>query len=286
MIFEINHRTRYQYSQPVFLEPFTVRLRPRCDAGQTLRSYSIKVTPEPAGITHCTELYGNNSETIWFDGLHDNLQIEVLTLVETHRGNPFDFFVTDASALNLPLVYEPKVAGKISHYLVHEGDHPELASFTQEIMRAAKHETIAFLTELAEQIYRRYEYMLRDEGDAWTSEETMKQGKGSCRDFAILFIDICRSIGIAARFVSGYCIGDAAAGCDMHAWAEVYLPGAGWRGFDPSRGLSVNDDYVVVAAGQLSLDAAPTYGSYRGEANSSMKAEISMRVVRKDAAPS
>jgi len=279
MLFEIFHRTSYHYSKPVFLEPYTVRLRPRCDASQTLQSYRIEVTPSPSGITHCTGLYGNNTETIWFSGLHENLQIEVHTLVETHHGNPFDFFVTDPAALTLPLVYEAHLGRVLGHYRVREGDHPQLAAFAQEIMQAAKNETIPFLTLLAEEIYQRLEYMLREHGEPWTPEETLKQGKGSCRDSAMLFIDICRSVGIAARFVSGYCIGDAAAGGDMHAWVEVYLPGAGWRGFDPSRGLSVNDDYVAVAAGQLSQDAAPTFGSYRGEAVSSMDAEIVMSIV-------
>jgi transglutaminase-like putative cysteine protease len=284
MLFEINHRTRYQYSQPVFLEPFTVRLRPRCDAGQTLRSYRIEVTPSPSGITHCINLYGNNTETIWFSGLHQNLLIEVHTLVETHRGNPFDFFVTDPAALTLPLEYEPQLARVLGHYRVRDDDHPHLTAFAQEIMQAARHETIPFLTLLAEEIYQRLEYMLREHGDPWTPEETITKGKGSCRDFAMLFIDICRSVGIAARFVSGYCISDAAEGGDMHAWAEVYLPGAGWRGFDPSRGLSVNDDYIAVAAGQLSRDAAPTFGNFRGEAVSSMDAEISMSLVESNTA--
>lgn len=279
MLFEIAHRTRYHYSQPVFLEPFTVRLRPRSDASQTLRSYSITVTPSPSGITHCIGLYGNNSETIWFSGLHENLLIEVHTLVETHHGNPFDFFVTDQAALTLPLEYQPQLARVLDHYLVREVGDPGLAAFAQEMLQEAKHETIPFLSLLAEQIYQRLEYMLREHGDPWAAGETLKQGKGSCRDFAILFIDICRSVGIAARFVSGYCFGDESAGGDMHAWAEVYLPGAGWRGFDPSRGLSVNDDYIAVAAGQLSQDAAPTFGSFRGEAVSSMDADISISVL-------
>ena len=279
MLFEIFHRTHYHYSHPVFLEPFTVRLRPRCDASQTLRDYRIAVTPSPSGITHCIGLYGNNTETIWFSGLHEHLLIEVHTLVETHRGNPFDFFVTDPAALKLPLRYEPLLARVLDHYRERDGDHPQLDGFAQEMARAAKHETIPFLTLLAEELYRRLEYMLRENGDPWTPEETLKQGKGSCRDSAMLFIDICRCVGMAARFVSGYCIGDAADGGDMHAWVEVFLPGAGWRGFDPSRGLSVNDDYVAVAAGQLSQDAAPTFGSYRGEAVSSMDAEIVMSIV-------
>jgi len=285
MLLNITHRTVYHYDQPVFLEPFTVRLRPRCDASQTLRSYDIKITPDPGGITHCSGLYGNNTETVWFNGLHENLQIEVQILVETHRGNPFDFFVTDQAALTLPLVYPAELAGALGHYLVRGGEYPHLATFAQEMMQAAKQETIPFLTLLAEEIYQRFEYVLREDGDAWTSEETMKQGKGSCRDFAMLFIDICRSVGVAARFVSGYCLGDDAANSgDMHAWAEVYLPGAGWRGFDPSRGLSVNDDYVTVAAGEHPRDAAPTHGNFRGDATSVMDAEISITLMKDDTA--
>jgi transglutaminase-like putative cysteine protease len=93
----------------------------------------------------------------------------------------------------------------------------------------------------------------------------------------MLFIDICRSAGIAARFVSGYCMGDEAAASHMHAWAEIYLPGAGWRGFDPSRGSAISNDYIAVAAGQHPQDAAPTCGNFRGEAASVMEAEISIR---------
>jgi transglutaminase-like putative cysteine protease len=284
VLYEITHHTRYHYSRPVFLEPFTVRLRPRCDASQTLRSYRIAVIPTPSGITHCNELYGNNTETIWFNDLYENLLIEVHTLVETHHGNSFDFFVTDPAALTLPLDYQPQLARVLGHYRVRDLDHPHLAAFAVEMMQAANHETIPFLTLLAEAIYQRLEYMLREHGDPWTPEETLKQGKGSCRDFAMLYIDICRSVGIAARFVSGYCVSDATTGADMHAWAEVYLPGVGWRGFDPSRGLSINDDYIAVAAGQFSRDAAPTFGSFRGEAVSSMDAEISIKVIDNDSA--
>jgi len=282
MLIKINHHTRYHYSQPVFLEPFTVRLRPRCDASQTLRSYRIDVTPGHSGITHCNELYGNNTETILFSGLHEFLQIEVLALVETHHDNPFDFFVTDPAALKLPLQYEPQLVGVLGHYLIRDAGHPRLTAFAQEMMQAANHETIKFLSLLAEEIYKRFEYMLREHGDAWAPEKTMTQGRGSCRDFAMLFIDICRSAGIASRFVSGYCVGDEAASSgDMHAWAEVYLPGAGWRGIDPSRGLLISDDYISVAAGQRSQDAAPTFGSFRGEATSSLDAEILISVLEK-----
>jgi len=135
------------------------------------------------------------------------------------------------------------------------------------------------LSSLAAQIPRRLEYLLREHGDAWTSEETLKQGSGSCRDFTMLFIDVCRSAGIAARFVSGYCIGDVAADSHMHAWAEVYLPGAGWRGYDPSRGAPTSDDHIAVASGPMPQDAAPTFGSFRGQGVSTLEADISISLL-------
>ena len=283
MLLEIIHRTCYHYSQPVFLEPFTVRLRPRCDASQSLRSYGIEITPRPDGVAHCIELDGNDTETVWFSGLHANLSIDVRTRVETHHGDLFNFVITDSAAMTLPVKYQPHLEVALAHYLVRDGNGSQVASFAQEIMRAAKHETIPFLSLLAEEIYQRLKYMLREHGDPWAPEETLQQGRGSCRDFTMLFIDVCRSAGIAARFVSGYCVGDEAAERDMHAWAEVYLPGAGWRGFDPSRGLSISDDYIAVAAGQRSQDAAPTFGSFRGDAVTTFEAEILINALQGDA---
>lgn len=284
MLLNIIHRTRYHYSLPVYLEPFTVRLRPRSNAVQTLRSYKIDVTPRPSGISHCIGLSGNNTETIWFSGLHENLFIEVHTQVETHCGDTFNFLITDPAALRLPLKYLPHPTFVLAHYLARDSDAPQVAIFAQEILQATDHETIRFLTKLAEEIPKRFEYMLREHGDPWTPEETMNLGQGSCRDFAMLFIDVCRSVGIAARFVSGYCNGDETVAGDMHAWAEVYLPGAGWRGFDPSRGLTTSDDYIAVASGQRPQDAAPTLGSFRGTAVSSMEAKISISLLESESA--
>lgn len=282
MLFEITHRTRYHYSVPVGLEPMTLRLRPRSDVNQTVRRYHVEVTPSPGGISHCVGLDGNNTETIWFNGMYENLLIEVHALVETHLGDPFNFLITDPLALKLPLRYEPHTATALAHYLSHDSDAPTVLAFTQEIMQATRHDTIPFLALLTERIPQRLTYMLREHGDPWTPEETLKHGQGACRDFSVLFMEVCRSVGIAARFVSGYCMGDASADNHMHAWVEVYLPGAGWRGFDPSRGGTVSNDHIAVAASHNALEAAPTFGHYRGEAVSSMTAEISMQLSEQD----
>jgi transglutaminase-like putative cysteine protease len=280
MLLQLIHRTHYHYSEPVFLEPFIVRLRPRSDAAQTVKRYNINISPQPSGLSHCTGLEGNNTETVWFAGTHENLTIETQVIVDTHFDDPYNFLITDKNALRVPLKYEPHLERTLSHYLERYSDSSETAAFAQELMQASNNETIPFLSLLAAQIQQRIEYLLREHGEPWLPEETLQQGQGSCRDFAVLFVDVCRSAGIAARFVSGYCMGDVAADSHMHAWAEVYLPGAGWRGYDPSRGLAVSEDHIAVSSGQRPLDASPTEGSFRGKADSSMEAEISIRQIK------
>jgi len=279
MLFEINHRTHYSYSEPVGLEPLTLRLRPRCDAYQTVHGFRVEITPKPSGISNCVGLDGNNFDTIWFNGLHENLHIDVYMKVETHPIDPFNFLITEPAALKIPFKYTPNLESALLHCLKSESDSMQVLSFAQEIMQTAKNETITFLMLLAEQIPTRLKYLLREHGNPWAPEETLSQGKGSCRDFSVLFMEICRKAGIAARFVSGYCIGDDADNSNMHAWVEVYLPGAGWRGFDPSRGVTISDDHIAVAASHHAADAAPIIGSYRGTAKSTMKADITVCVL-------
>jgi transglutaminase-like putative cysteine protease len=258
----------------------TLQLHPRSDVNQTVRDYRIEITPTPAGMSHCVGLDGNSTSTIWFDKLYENLQIDVYALVETHPDDPFNFLITDSSALTLPLKYSAQLEATLAHYLLSESHAPALITFAQGVMQEAKFETISFLMLLAQQIPTRLKYMLREHGDPWTPQETLENGEGACRDFSVLFIEACRLAGIAARFVSGYCIGNEADNSHMHAWAEVYLPGAGWRGFDPSRGVTTSEDHISVAAGYSAQDAAPTNGAYRGVATSSMEADISVNILK------
>jgi transglutaminase-like putative cysteine protease len=161
MLLQITHRTHYRYTQPVFLEPFTVRLRPRSDANQTVRSYRIDIAPAPSGIAHCLGLDGNNNETIWFSGLHQDLRVEAYTVVETHHVDPFNFLITDPTALRLPYKYHYNQYVALFHYLKCAGDSSEVDAFVQEILLAAKYETISFLMLLAEQIPTRLKYAAR-----------------------------------------------------------------------------------------------------------------------------
>lgn len=263
----IKHRTEYRYSRPVFLEPLTLRLRPRCDVSQTPHAYDIEVNPVPAGIGHCLDLDGNNIDTVWFDGLHERLTIAVTAVVQTHRSDPFDFLITDAAALVLPLVYAQRLRPALNHYLMRPQADAAVSAFSRAIQTEAGGDTVRFLTLLAEHIRGTFQYSVREHGEPWTARETLERKSGACRDFAMLYIDACRCAGIAARFVSGYSYADATSEHHLHAWVETYLPGAGWRGFDPSTGLAVADRHVILATGGTAEDASPVFGLYRGDAN-------------------
>lgn len=272
----IQHRTEYCYSHPVFLEPLTLRLRPRCDVVQTLDQYSIVVHPAPTGISHCVDLDGNGTDTVWFNGVHEQLVITVNATVLTHRSDPFDFLITDTAALTLPLGYEQRLLPSLAPYLQRQQENAALAAFSRAMQTEAGGNTVRFLSLLAEHIRSAFQYSVREQGEAWTPETTLEKKSGACRDFAMLYIDACRCAGIAARFVSGYSYADAEAQHHLHAWVEVYLPGAGWRGFDPSEGLAVADRHIAIASGRNAEDASPVFGLYRGDAKPQLMTSLSI----------
>lgn len=278
MLVHIQHRTEYEYSEPVYLEPFTLQLKPRTDAFQAVTQYKTSITPQPEGFSDGVGLDGNHIETIWFGGLHQHLIIETDCIVQTYPFNPFNFYITDANALKLPLML-PNEA-RLGCYLQREQFAAKVSDFADAVLVSSNGDTISFLTQLAQAVYSTLKYTIRTYGDAWLPAETLNQGCGSCRDFAMLYIDICRSVGIPARFVSGYCVSDATTSADMHAWVEVYLPGAGWRGFDPTRGSATSSEYIAVAASDRPQGAMPTQGSYRGQAQSTLTAQINIEILK------
>ena len=277
MLLEIAHRTDYRYSKPVLLEPLTLRLRPRSDAAQTLRAYDIRVEPTPTGISGGIGLDGNGTDTVWFEGLHDRLAIITSSVVETRKNNPFDFVITDDHALTLPLVYDASLRSALTQYLERPFVDDAVCALSFSIQQQAAQRTVRFLTLLAERLHTTFRYNERENGKPWRPRETLEKQTGACRDLALLYMDLCRCAGIAARFVSGYCYTDVSAECRLHAWVEVYLPGGGWIGFDPSEGLAVAERHVAVAAGPTADDATPTAGYFRGQAQTALTASIAIK---------
>ncbi|MBD2092264.1 transglutaminase family protein [Microcoleus sp. FACHB-1515] len=271
MRYKIQHRSIYTYSAPVSLAPHVLRLRPRCDAAQQVHSFHWAIDPQPARLIENLDLDGNQVTQISFAAAIESLTIMATSEVETFRTNPFDFLL-EPWATSLPIDYPISLSIQLQPYLTgYLGSvDPVAIELAQEIFQATQGNTIAFLTELNQRIYKTCRYELRESGDPYPAGITWRSQQGSCRDFAVLFCEVCRAINLAARFVSGYQEGDpdqtdgfASSGRDLHAWAEVYLPGAGWRGYDPTQGLAVSDRHVALCASPSPRQTAPIAGTLK-----------------------
>ena len=276
MELEASHTTRYEFSQPVFLEPHVLRFQPRSDGAQTPLEFRLEIDPQPSGTTTGLDAAGNVTTSAWFEGLHPALTITAHSVTRMLRGNPFDFLV-DRSRNLLPADYGDDLP-TLRPYLERErrehGADP-IAHFAARMRDAAHGELIPLLTCLNHTLYDRLRVVRREDGPAWPAERTWTEQRGACRDLAVLFIDVCRALGVAARFVSGYeDPGPSSEPCDLHAWAEAYVPGGGWRGYDPSRGLATTQSHIALAAAAAPPGAAPIAGTFRGNATAAIDAEI------------
>ena len=279
MFYSISHRIQYAYSRAVFIEPCVLRLRPRSDCTQNLLRWEARIDPTPAGRTEYVDLEGSSTTCAWFDGLHDSLSVSVESDVETLRENPFDFILADPAHATLPVARNAHVSRALDPYRARTQASEAVGAFARALLDEASGETLRFLSLLARRMHEDFERVLRLEGDAWAAERTLKDKGGACRDLAVLFNDACRSLGLPARFVSGYHEGDPDnPENDLHAWSEVYLPGGGWRGFDPTHGLAVADRHIALTAAIEPGDAAPVTGAFRGTgAVSDMEHRVDVR---------
>jgi transglutaminase-like putative cysteine protease len=275
MRISVLHSTRYRYDSPVHLEPHVFRLRPRENATQRLLQYALAISPAPAGRSDCLDQDGNCTVEVWFDAPVSELWVQSSFQLDTLRQNPFDFLPVREQ---LPLDYREPLGSALAPYLTPDSSGA-VYEFAAKVRAAAGSQALSFLGALNGEIFSRHRQVIRDEGAPNAAELTLREGEGSCRDLAVLFAAACRAVGIAARFVSGY---ECDAALDrhphMHAWAEAYIEGGGWRGFDPSRGLAVGTRHVAVAAAAHPALAAPTVGSFRGAAQAKMEASIAMQV--------
>jgi transglutaminase-like putative cysteine protease len=265
MLFHIRHRLHYRYERPVFLEPLVLRLTPRQDASQRLLRRSLRLQEPPAGMSEVLEPDGNAVEVTWFEDRRDSLTIELELVVETLRRNPFAWIITDPQATRLPLRYGPEESRSLAPCL--GGGIPEAVQrWADGLAAEVGGSSTAFLMHLADRIHHSIEPVGRLDGDPQSPEQTLTQRRGACRDTAMLYVVACRSQGLAARFVSGYSMHhpEGVSEHELHAWAEVYLRGGGWRAYDPSLGLAVADGHVTLAAAPDHALAAAVSGSYRG----------------------
>ena len=267
----IYHLTHYKYDRPVTLGPQVIRLRPAPHSRTRVISHTLKVTPDDHFVNYQQDPYGNWLARFVFPNPVKELKIEVDLTADMTVYNPFDFFVEEA-AEEWPFEYGEDILPDLVIYRTPEPMGPKLRSFLDTIDRTSQR-TVDFVVNLNARLSQQIGYVIRMEPGVQTPEQTFETGKGSCRDTSWLLVQILRNLGFAARFVSGYLIQlkpdlvaiDGPAGTDkdftdLHAWCEVYLPGAGWIGLDPTSGLLAGESHIPLAATPHYRNAAPISG--------------------------
>jgi uncharacterized protein (DUF2126 family)/transglutaminase-like putative cysteine protease len=267
----VYHLTHYVYDRPVILGPQTIRLRPAPHSRTKVLSHSLKVGPAEHFANLQQDPYGNFLARFVFPEPVTELKIEVDLVADMTVYNPFDFFV-EPSAEAFPFEYPEDVRDDLAIYRTPEPAGPLLTAFLKTV-DGSETNTVNFIVALNARIQREIGYIVRLETGVQTPEETLTLAKGSCRDSSWLLVQVLRNLGIAARFVSGYLIQlkpdlvalDGPAGAahdftDLHAWCEVYIPGAGWIGLDPTSGLLTGESHVPLAATPHYRNAAPISG--------------------------
>lgn len=285
MKLSISHKTRYDYENPVELNTHSIFLKPLQRSYISIENYNFNIDPYPEGLVERSSIEGNPYFQAWFIGLTDKLEIRTSFEVNIRPFNPFSFII-DLNFIDRIdpekekfFKYDPKEEIILYPYIIPD-DNFQINAFAQEEFHKNQDNPISFLMGLTAAIHLNWKHIIREEENMWSPEKTFTRKEGSCRDLSWMFIHMLRRLGLAARFVSGYAFNsELEEGHELHAWVEVYLPGAGWVGLDPSLGLFADENYIPLACSSDAHNTLPIHGNYGGTAKAKLSTFVEINKI-------
>ena len=264
------HNLEYSYEESVQLGEHRLCIKPRSHGFQRLMNFDLNISPNPKILYPLLAASGEEINRITFEGYTNNLSIKAVSEVETLK-HPDIFDGVKERDLTLPFcrsIINRDLQGALEGWMPNGQHDPSAVELAQEALAGSSNNALSFIYQLIEIIQDRVKYTKRHAGPAWPASRTLRERVGSCRDLAMLMVEACRSVGIPSRFVSGYHFEDPLPNeFDLHAWAELYIPGAGWRGFDPSGKGLIDERYLTLVSSSKSNLTAVITGNFRGRTN-------------------
>jgi transglutaminase-like putative cysteine protease len=277
MRLKIVHESVYEFSSEVFFEPHQLRFKPKNTPNLSVESFNLEISPTPKGISESSDIENNFFHFCWFEGLHHKLSVKSELVVDTPAYNPFNFIIYPNEYFQVPFEFKGNLRALLYPALVTEQIDQPLTDYGQRALRESTTGTVDFLIALTKKIHEDFTVHIREEGSPLEPDDTFNLRRGSCRDLTWMQIHLLRQMGMAARFVSGYFYPAAEEPqFELHAWVEVYIPGAGWIGFDPSHGIMASNAHIPIASSAHYENAMTIAGTIRGSATSKLHSELAI----------
>lgn len=275
----ITHSTRYEFEGPVFFEPHSLRFKPAPNSHVHVEKYGLDVDPTPTGMAEILDPEGNGVQFCWFDGTYTALNLKSVSVIEVSEFNPFHFLIHPAECITSPFAYDDLSLRVLAPYMEKIDVEATLVDLGRQILKQSQYNTFAFLKNLNEHVFEKFSVNYREKGAPLSPDSTFKNKAGSCRDLSWMLIQLLRNLGYAARFTSGYFYLEQDSNeFDLHAWFDVYVPGAGWVGFDPSHGILAGARHIPICSSALPENTLPVSGNIRGKFQSTIQSKVTIDV--------